>query len=298
MRYSVIIPVFNRRQKLARAINSVFGLQKAADDFIEIVVVDDASTDASAEVARSAGVDRLIILEKNIGVTGARNRGIEDSSGDFLILLDSDDELTFDALLKIRQHFEANPATHILFGACIDRTGAVMHREKARLGEVTYRHFLANSAPGEFLPVVRREVFQKILFLERLRGFEGITWLQAARNGYILHYSSAVLRIYDKDGEDRLCRRQNILKGSARLARGWHYFMSEFGTDLWSLNKKAYLKILFRWAVYSRIQTEISGQLWTSLADGNPRRQTLHSCVVVLCNVLPRAFWVRYLNSR
>lgn len=298
MRYSVIIPVFNRRQKLVRSIRSVFSLCKKSDDAVEIVVVDDASTDGSAEAARNAGADRVIVLEKNLGVTGARNIGIVNSCGEILIMLDSDDELTPDALLKIRHHFQGHPSTHILFGACIDRNGATMHHEGAKLGEVSYAHFLANNAPGEFLPVVRREVFEKILYQEALRGFEGITWLQAARIGFILHYSEVVLRIYDKEGEDRLCRRQNILSGSNRLARGWHFFLREFGPDLWALNKKAYLGILFRWAVYSRIQTKKPDQTLAPLSINDPARRILHSCVKVVCLALPRAFWVGYFNSR
>ena len=297
MRYSVIIPVFNRRQKLLRSIGSVFSLIRESDDNVEIVVVDDASTDGSAEAARSAGADRVIVLEKNLGVTGARNRGIANSRGEILILLDSDDELTTDALLKIRHHFQSHPSTHILFGACIDRDSVSMHHKEAKLGEVTYAHFLANSAPGEFLPVVRREVFEKILFQEELRGFEGITWLQSARSGFILYYSELVLRIYDKEGEDRLCRRQNILRGSNRLARGWHFFLREFGPDLWALNKKAYLGVLFRWAVYSRIQTEKPEQT-PPLSIKDPARRILHFGAEVVCAVLPRAFWVGYLNSR
>lgn len=298
MRYSVIIPVFNRRQKLLRSIRSVFSLIKQSDDAVEIVVVDDASTDGSSEVARTTGADRVIVLEKNLGVTGARNRGIVNSSGEILIMLDSDDELTPDALLKIRHHFQRYPSTQILFGACIDRNGATMHHDGAKFGEVSYAHLLANNAPGEFLPVVRRQVFDKILYQESLRGFEGITWLQAARYGFILHYSGVILRIYDKEGEDRLCRRQNIVSGSNRLARGWHFFLREFGSDLWALNKKAYLGILFRWAVYSRIQTERPEVALAPLCINDLTRRIVHSGVEVVCMTLPRVFWVGYLNSR
>lgn len=298
MCYSVIIPVFNRHQKLVRSIGSVFSLVREPDDTVEIVVVDDASTDGSAEAARSAGADRVIVLKKNLGVTGAKNRGIANSQGEVLILLDSDDELTTDALIKIRQHFQRNPSTHILFGACIDNDGTFMHHKRAMFGEVSYAHFLSNSTPGEFLPVVRREVFDKIQFQEKLRGFEGITWLQAARSGFILHYSDVVLRVYDKKGEDRLCRRENILRGGHRLACGWHFFLLEFGTDLWALNKRAYLGILFRWAVYSRIQKEMPAQAFAPLATGNPARRILHSGAKIVCAVLPRAFWLGYLKSR
>lgn len=298
MRYSVIIPVFNRRQKVVRSIKSVHSLIRESDDTVEIVVVDDASKDGSAEAARIAGADRVVVLERNLGVTGARNRGIENSSGEILILLDSDDELKEDALVKIRHHFLKHPSTHILFGACIDRDGTSMHHVKARLGQVSYAHFLANSAPGEFLPVVRREVFDKILFQESLRGFEGITWLKAARSGFTLHYSEDILRIYDKEGEDRLCRRQNILSGADRLARGWYFFLREFGSDLWALKRSAYLGILFRYAVYSRIQKVKTEHALPPLFIEEPIRRIVHIGAEAICALLPRALLVVYLNCR
>jgi glycosyltransferase involved in cell wall biosynthesis len=296
--YSVIIPVYNRSEKLMRAIRSVMNLARGLEDKVEIVVVDDASTDGSADTARSAGADRVLVLEKNIGVTGARNWGIKDALGEILIFLDSDDELTVDALFKIGAHFSENHRTDILFGACVDRAGKTMHRSHAKLGLVSYEHFLANSAPGEFLPVVRRRVFEGLMFETELRGFEGITWLKAARMGYGLHYSPEVLRVYDKEGEDRLCRRHNIVRGADRLARGWQRFLTLFGSDLWSLKKIAYLRIVFRWAVYSRIASVTPSSSEVSPAIGVGLRQILTHGVAGVCSAVPRAIWVSILNSR
>ena len=298
LNYSVIIPVYNRREKLLRALGSVSNLVRGPNVKVEIVVVDDASTDGSAEVARSAGADRLLLLDKNVGVTGAKNRGIAEASGDIFIFLDSDDELTADALLKIATHFDKNLGTDILFGACIDREGQVMHRSDAKFGEVSYKHLLVNNAPGEFLPVVRRKVFEKILFESDLRGFEGITWLKAARMGLGLYYCSEVLRIYDKEGEDRLCRRENIVKGADRLARGWQNFLGEFGSELWSLNKTAYFQTAFRWAVYSRIAFGGSRGGGLSPTDGWGLRQILTFGLERFCRIVPSIVWARYLNSR
>ena len=298
LNYSVIIPVYNRREKLIRALWSVSNLVRGPNDKVEIVVVDDASTDGSAEVARRAGVDRVVILAKNEGVTSAKNHGITESSGEFLVFLDSDDELTVDALLKIGAHFEKNYRTDILFGACVDRVGKAMHRLDAKLGAISYSDLLVNGAPGEFLPVVRRKVCDKLMFEGNLRGFEGITWVKAARLGFGLHYTADVLRVYDSEGDDRLCRRENIMKGADRLARGWQSFLSEFGPELWSLNKIAYFQIALRWTVYARIATASSARLGVLPLSGWGLRQFFTRRLTGFCKILPRWFWFRVLNSR
>jgi hypothetical protein len=90
---SVIIPVFNRADLVARAVRSVLAQTLSVD---EIIVVDDASTDGTA-----AAVDgithplvRLLRHPENRGASAARNTGIDAASADILAFLDSDDEWT------------------------------------------------------------------------------------------------------------------------------------------------------------------------------------------------------------
>src|ERR1700722_1458117 len=88
---SIIIPVFNRPKELAAALRSV-----SAQTFSnrEVIVVDDASSDASSEVAFQAGPAgkvRVIRHEKNEGPSEARNSGISAARGRYVSFLDSDD---------------------------------------------------------------------------------------------------------------------------------------------------------------------------------------------------------------
>ena len=87
---SVIIPSFNRVQPLMRAVDSVLAQSWSN---LEIIVVDDGSTDNSAELLynRFGSSIRLLRLPRNHGVSYARNRGIELSRGSFIAFLDSDD---------------------------------------------------------------------------------------------------------------------------------------------------------------------------------------------------------------
>lgn len=95
---SVVIPVFNVASCLERCLDSV--IRQTLQD-IEIIVVDDGSTDQSpAIIARYAALDSRIrvITQTNQGLSVARNRGIEIASGEFLAFVDSDDTIDDDML--------------------------------------------------------------------------------------------------------------------------------------------------------------------------------------------------------
>ncbi len=88
MQVSVVIPTFNRAALLSRAIDSVLAQTRPAD---QIIVVDDGSTDATAEVLERYGSAIEVIQQPNRGVSSARNRGIEAAAFPWIALLDSDD---------------------------------------------------------------------------------------------------------------------------------------------------------------------------------------------------------------
>jgi glycosyltransferase involved in cell wall biosynthesis len=83
---SVVLPVFNGQRFLAQAIESVLAQTWSP---VELVVVDDGSTDGSAEIARRYPV--RYVHQENAGVAAARNRGIAESGGELVSFIDQDD---------------------------------------------------------------------------------------------------------------------------------------------------------------------------------------------------------------
>jgi len=85
---SVIIPTYNRARMLKEAVDSVLD-----QDYphIELIIVDDESTDTTAELLKTYGRDLTVISQKNSGVSAARNAGIAAASGRYIAFLDSDD---------------------------------------------------------------------------------------------------------------------------------------------------------------------------------------------------------------
>ena len=110
---SVIIPVFNGERYLAEAIESALAQTYRP---IEIVVVDDGSTDGTAEAVKPFIPPVRYVHQPNGGTGAARNRGIEEARGDFFAFLDADDLWQPEKLALQMAAFEADPKADIVFG--------------------------------------------------------------------------------------------------------------------------------------------------------------------------------------
>ena len=92
---SIIIPVFNRKDLVETAIDSALAQTHPE---VEVVVVDDGSTDGTAEVLKRYGTKINVIFKKNRGQSAARNTGLAACSGQYILFLDSDDYLEPNAI--------------------------------------------------------------------------------------------------------------------------------------------------------------------------------------------------------
>lgn len=121
--FSVVIPVFNRADILERAIRSV--LEQTCQDF-EIIVVDDGSRDHPEEVVKKIGDSRVRILRQdNRGGAAARNRGFDEARGQFVALLDSDDQFLPHHLENMRKLLENTTNTVGYARMIVDRGNGV-----------------------------------------------------------------------------------------------------------------------------------------------------------------------------
>jgi glycosyltransferase involved in cell wall biosynthesis len=111
---STIIPVYNGERYLAQAIESVLAQTYRP---VEIIVVDDGSTDSSADVAkRFADSQVQYFYQTNSGPGAARNQGVNLARGDFFAFLDADDVWLADKLTLQMAAFASNPELDMVFG--------------------------------------------------------------------------------------------------------------------------------------------------------------------------------------
>lgn len=108
---SVVIPVYNREQTIGRAIDSVLAQELCPE---EVIVIDDGSTDGTPEILNSYHHKIQVIRQENMGVSAARNRGVEHAGEKWIAFLDSDDEWMPDKLQKQMSYIEQHPDTRIL----------------------------------------------------------------------------------------------------------------------------------------------------------------------------------------
>lgn len=94
MRVSAVIPTYNRRRYIGRAIESILSQRLPVD---ELIVVDDGSTDGTSDfIEHRFGKQVRVVRQENQGVSGARRRALQEANGDWVAFLDSDDEWTPD----------------------------------------------------------------------------------------------------------------------------------------------------------------------------------------------------------
>lgn len=171
---SVVIPLYNKEKSIAQSLKSV--LNQAYTHF-EIVVVDDGSTDKSVEEVRSIGDDRIQLLgQSNAGPSKARNTGVKNSKGDWIVFLDADDELLPDALSIFAEIIVEHQDVDI-----IDCNRYVRRGNDEQLGFHPLEGYVKNPfkkcfyglvSPGEGRAAFRKTLLQKHPYNEKIRRFE------------------------------------------------------------------------------------------------------------------------------
>lgn len=118
MKLSIIIPVYNEEQYLGRCLNSVY-----ADDEVEVIIIDDGSTDNSPDIAKKYAKEHnfKFIQQPNSGVSVARNLGILHATGEYITFLDSDDCLYPGAINTMLETIQKHDADIIQFNHSRER---------------------------------------------------------------------------------------------------------------------------------------------------------------------------------
>jgi len=230
---SVVIPVYNAAHFLPHAIESIRAQEY---DSLEIIVVDDGSSDNCAHVAQSLGSDVRYERQENRGPSAARNRGLALAHGEFIAFLDADDKWPVHKLSVQLGRLLAEPQLDLVLGRIqyVALPGGELPAYQFEGPENTITHVHLGSG------LYRKRAFDRIGgFDESIRFCEDVDWfLRARENGLamrILRTTTLLYRLHDqnmtrdRDSPDRLLThvlkrsmdRRRTSQGAVPSLAGW-----------------------------------------------------------------------------
>ena len=195
---SIIMAAYNAEKTIEQAINSV--LSQTYPDF-ELLVVNDCSTDKTAMLAEAIVKKddrvRLISNEKNSGVSYTRKHGLEEASGEWVAILDSDDAWAPEKLEK-QINLQKKTNADLLFtgSAFMDADGKPIDWYLAAPAEVTYRQLLKQNVLSNSSALVRKELYAKYYAVGDGMHEDFALWLNILKDGRKAYRVDEPLLIY------------------------------------------------------------------------------------------------------
>ena len=210
--FTVIIPLHNKEKHIERAIESV--LKQKYRNF-ELIIVDDGSTDSSTDKIKHYGNSIKIIVQKNTGVSSARNTGIKHANNEFIAFLDADDEWHCDFLTHISHMIKSFPHAGIYCTNYYKKLGAqtALACKTTRNTDpciVNYFSVAAyDSTPVSSSSVcIPKKIIERIgFFPENTKLYEDLyMWINISLE-YELAFDNEPLATYHRDADDRSCNK-------------------------------------------------------------------------------------------
>lgn len=171
MRFSVVLPAYNASAHISKALASIVsGFEPQPSLELEIIVIDDGSEDAEAlqRVCAEFPTVRIVQHSRNRGMCAARNSGIAASSGDFVTLLDADDEFVPDWFAGLRAILAEWPdRANVCYTPCLNDSGERTCMRPDYRGWLTAEDMVKEHLSGEYNPIFRGDYI-------RLRGYEDL----------------------------------------------------------------------------------------------------------------------------
>ena len=173
---SVVIPLYNKESSIAQSLKSV--LSQEYDNF-EVVIVDDGSTDGSVGVVEAINDPCVrLIKQENGGPSKARNTGVKNAKGEWILFLDADDEMLPGAIEYFAQKIKEHTEVDMFLGEVIVNNGKseylVRKYKEGFIFNPFKAHVLGRLYQCSGTTVYRKSIVEKYPFDERVRRYEDL----------------------------------------------------------------------------------------------------------------------------
>lgn len=173
---SVVIPLYNKAASIRQSLMSV--LSQSYQDF-EVVIVDDGSTDGSVGVVEAINDPHIrLIKQENGGPSKARNTGVKNAKGEWILFLDADDEMLPEALEFFSEKIQKNADADMFLGEVIVNNGKTEHLaveyKEGVVSNPFKSHVLGRLFQCSGTTVYRKSIVEENPFDERVRRYEDL----------------------------------------------------------------------------------------------------------------------------
>ena len=260
---SVIVSTYNRAGTILRTLESILNQTYTN---IEIIVVDDGSTDNTLELLAGLKDERIRIIKHpvNRGVTAAKNTGLDNIRGEWFVSVDSDDEIVPEAIeTLIRIPLEVDPTVTAIDSGAYETESNSMSEKGLQKDQYVDEATIIRECAGDVFGMTKTSLIGSDRLNEDLPGWEDTLWykVNARANRYYLHKK---LQIYHTEGDDRISKKRFDLKVNSKTYKA---VLAEqfFLVQIKKHNESRYIKHCIKGSLYlSATGDKLTARHWVN----------------------------------
>ncbi len=297
---SIVIPTYNRAELLMAALKS---LQNQSYQNLEIIIVDDCSTDATAEAVKRLGDDRIVYIKHKVNKGGAeaRNTGIQHATGDYIGFLDSDDEWLPDKTKRQLDIISENPEAGVIY------TGMKVYTDGHLVKETIpkYRGNLLSKLLESNCIYTTSSILVKKELLEQIGGFDVSLpscqdWDLYIRLAQISHFDFVEdsLVLYNQHSGDRISTNQKaVIEGHLKIHELYKDLAKVMGENVYQKFSFKIARALFRVGIISQDKKMVTVSR-RILVDGLAKTPSTKTNVFLYASTYVNLKFLRYLHTQ
>jgi len=259
---SVIIPLYNKESRIFDTIQSVLNQSYCQ---LELIVVDDGSTDRSAEVVKSVFDRRLRLIQKpNGGPSSARNRGVREAKGEWVYFIDADDLMESNTLSHFVGLVEKNPDINVFVSNFYYRKGSLFKKQSIYMKDGILDNNFRSWFFGTLRPCQGAVLYRKVLlenhpFPEYLRRWEDAAMFFEIMRTEKIYTSKTPIFTYNLDAAA-------ASHGRTDIKEDFVGYLNPDGKPFW---ERMSMQILYKQAVslYPEQSRDLYGEQLFGLSD-------------------------------